>query len=94
MFKKMRITKGEKWLYTIGILCTIGILVVQIFGGATTGNIGMSIERVKRNIETQEKKNESLTMKISELTSFTNVNDIIKNMGLAYNYDNIVNIDK
>jgi len=48
---------------------------------------------VKYNIDAKEKKNESLTMKVNELTSFENVNSVVKEMGLAYNNDNIIVID-
>ena len=50
----------------------------------------MSIEEVKYNIDDQKKKNESLTMKVNELTSFENVKGVVKEMGLAYNNDNII----
>ena len=42
----------------------------------------------------QEKTNESLTMQVNELTSFENVQKVVKEMGLAYNNNNIIVIDK
>ena len=33
-------------------------------------------------------------MKVNELTSFDNIKDSIKDMGLAYNNDNIIVIDE
>ena len=36
------------------------------------------------------KKNESLTMKVNELTSYENLNSVLKDMGLAYNNENII----
>ena len=32
-------------------------------------------------------------MKVNELTSFDNIKDVVKDMGLAYNKDNIVIVD-
>ena len=49
---------------------------------------------LKFDLSDQEKKNESLTMKVNELTSFSKVDEVVKEMGLVYNYENIVNIDK
>ena len=53
----------------------------------------MSIEKTEYKINNQKKTNESLTMKVNELTSFENVNDVVKEMGLAYNNDNIIVVD-
>ncbi len=49
---------------------------------------------MKKSIAIQEKKNESLEMKINELASLDNVQDIIKQEGLTYNNDNIKNINR
>lgn len=93
--RKMRITKGERMIYFIGaFLCPVCILIVQIFGGASIGNLNLSVEKLKYEITNQEKTNESLDMQVSELTSFDKVKDVVKNMGLAYNNDNIIVIEK
>ena len=52
------------------------------------------VEKLKADVSTQAKKNESLTMQVNELTSFDYVDGIVKNMGLAYNNDNIIIIDE
>lgn len=92
--RKMRITKGERLLYTSGFICLVATLVLKIFCGANMGNLSMTVEKLKYNIDNQDKKNESLTMKVNELTSFSKVNDVVKDMGLAYNNDNIVTIEE
>ena len=38
----------------------------------------------------QEKKNQSLVMQVNELTSYENLDSVLKDMGLAYNNENIV----
>ena len=53
----------------------------------------MSIEQKRYDIADQEKMNESLTMKVNELTAYAKVKDVVSDMGLAYNNDNIVIID-
>lgn len=88
---KLKITKGERMIYFMGaVVCPICILVVQIFCGASIGNLNLSVEKLKYEISNQEKKNESLDMQVSELTSFDKVKDVVKDMGLAYNNDNII----
>ncbi len=92
--KKSRITKGEKFLYFYASLAFVLMLGVKIFCGAMVGELKMSIEEKKYKIDSQEKTNESLTMQVNELTSFENVKEVVNEMGLAYNNENIVVIDK
>lgn len=92
--RRLRITKGEKMLYTVAVLCAVLSFASSIFCGANIGNLKMNVEKLKYDITQQEKKNESLTMKVNELTSFDKVKDVAKEMGLEYNNDNIVIINK
>lgn len=91
--RRSRLTRGEKMLYSLSFICLLGIVVTKIFLGANITNLSMSVEQTKYDIESQEKKNESLTMKVNELTSFDKVKDIVSEMGLAYNNDNIIIIN-
>lgn len=91
--RKARVTKGEVLLYATAFICLFGIVVMKIFCGAGMTHLDMNIEKVKYNIADQEKKNESLTMKVNELTAFDKVKDVVADMGLAYNNDNIVIIN-
>ena len=88
--RKSRVTKGEKMMYFMIIFAVVFSLGIKTFCGASISEMKMSIEEVKYNIDAQEKKNESLTMKVNELTSFENVKGVVKEMGLAYNNDNII----
>lgn len=90
----MRFSKGEKLLYVSAFLCFIFTFVIQVFCGASVGNLNMSVEKLKYEINTQDKKNESLAMKVSELTAFDKIKDVVKDMGLAYNNDNIIVIEQ
>lgn len=88
--QKKLVSRGEKILYTIGALCFVMTMVIKIFCGASIGHLNLAVEKVKYEIDEQAKKKESLTMKVDELTSFDNVKDIVKDMGLAYNNSNII----
>ena len=90
---KSKITKGEKVLYFYATLAFFLMLGLKIFCGASIGEMKMSIEEIKYNIDSQSKTNESLTMKVNELTSFENVKKVVQEMGLAYNNENIIVID-
>lgn len=92
--RKLKISKGEKLLYTCAVLALCSTFLVKIFCGASIGNLNIMVEKLKSDISTQSKKNESLTMQVNELTSFDYVNNIVKNMGLAYNNENIIIINE
>lgn len=88
--KLSKFTKGETMLYSLGVFSLVAIVCIQVFCGASIGNLNLSVEQLKGDINTEEKKIESLNMKVSELTSFDNVKNVVKDMGLAYNNDNII----
>jgi cell division protein FtsL len=88
--KKSKITKGERLLYFAGIFCLVATVVVKIFFGASVGNYQMSNEKIRYQISVEQKDVESLTMQVNELTSFDNVQSVVKDLGLAYNNDNII----
>jgi len=92
--KRVKVTKGEKLLYTCAIFALCGTFLLKIFCSASIGNLNIIVEKLKADVSTQAKKNESLTMQVNELTSFDYVNNVVKNMGLAYNNDNIIIIDE
>lgn len=77
-------------LYTMGFLCILFTVVIRVFSSASISNLKMDIEKVSYKIENQEKKNQSLVMQVNELTSYENLNSILKDMGLAYNNENII----
>ncbi len=90
----IRFTKGEKLLMSCCLFLLITMLLVQVFCGSLEGNLNMSVEKLKYQIQEQEKKNESLQMQVSELTSYDKIKHIVKEMGLAYNNENIIVVTK
>lgn len=91
--KKKKVTRGEKLLYTSGVLCFSFAIIIKIFFGASIGNAKMSNEEMRYKINSEKKNVESLTMQVNELTSFDNVQSVVKDLGLAYNNDNIIVVD-
>lgn len=92
--KLVRFTKGERLLYGFSIFALSCTFLIKIFCGAGVGHLNMSVEKLQYNINTQVKTNESLTMKVNELTSFDNVKSLVKDMGLAYNNENVIIISE
>ena len=88
--KIVRLTKGERMLYTLGFLCLVLTIVIRVFSSASISNLKMDIEKINYKIENQERKNQSLTMQVNELTSYENLSGVLNDMGLAYNNENII----
>ena len=86
----VRLTKGEKLLYALGVFCIVATIVLKVFSSASISNLKMSMEEISYKIEKQEKKNQSLVMQVNELTSYENLSSVLKDMGLAYNNKNII----
>lgn len=86
----VRLTSGEKLLYTLGVFCFLLTFVTKVFCSANISNLKMDIEKISYKIENQQRKNQSLAMQVNELTSYENLNNVLKEMGLAYNNENII----
>ena len=63
-----------------------------MFTKAALSQINYEVEKVNKEIATQEKKNESLNMAINELASLDKIQQVAEDQGLSYNNDNIKSI--
>ncbi|MEG1351039.1 MAG: cell division protein FtsL [Bacilli bacterium] len=90
--KRLKMSKFEKLLYVFtGFLIAISPLLV-IFSKGTLAKVNFDVEKVKKEITSQSKKNESLAMKINELASLDKIQELAKEQGLSYNNSNIKTI--
>lgn len=87
--KKVKMGKFEKLLYVFTITLILSCPLIIVFSQATLSKINYEVEKSKKQIESQEKKNESLTMKINELASLDKIQEVADDQGLSYNNDNI-----
>ena len=87
---KIRLTRGEKLLYTTGAICMVLAIFLRVFSSASICDLKIDIEDVSYKIKKQEKTNQSYLMQVNELTSYENLNSVLKDMGLAYNNENII----
>ena len=92
--RTLRLNSKERFIYTIGVISFIALFVTTIFFETQISNLKMNIEKINYQIENQEKKNQYLTMQVNELTSYENVSAVIEDLGLAYNNENIIVINK
>ncbi len=90
--KIVKMSKFEKILYVFAITLLLIAPVTIVFTKSALSEINFKVEKMKKQIATKEKTNESLEMKINELASLDNIKSVIKSEGLTYNNDNIKNI--
>lgn len=87
--RKVKFLKGEKLMYGILVMMILAIPVAKVCTQAILSESNIKVERMKKDINKQQRYNESLSMKISELASLENIESIANELGLSYNNDNI-----
>ena len=91
---QVRVSKFGKLLYTIAAVLLLVSPLSIVFSKATLAQINFEVEKEKKQIDQQTKKNESLTMAINELASLTKIQQVAQEQGLSYNNSNIKTIEK
>lgn len=90
--KRLKMSKFERLLYIFTIFLVTLTPLSIIFAQATLSEINYKVEKTKKQIAIQTKKNESLQMKIDELASLDKIKEVAKENGLVYENDNIQNV--
>lgn len=86
-------TKIERFLYKSFICLTILLIVGIVFGQVSLAKINLEVQRLKEQVENKEEENQSLVMKINEMASLENIQNVSNDIGLAYNDENIMTIE-
>ena len=92
--KRLRLLKGEVFMYFILLGLIVSIPTINIFSKALLSETNIKTEKLKSKIEKQEASNESLEMQIDELVSMENIQKIAELYGLSYNSGNIISAAK
>lgn len=91
--KRFGFSKFEKLLYGLAIFLFVLFPFATVFSQATLSKVNYDVEKIKNEVTAQEKKNESLSMKISELASLDKIQEVAESEGLSYNNSNIKSIN-
>lgn len=81
--------KGERFLITILLFLVIAFPLCEVSSKAMLSKTNIEVESIKEKVSDQEKRNESLSMKINELASLDKVQNVASSLGLEYNNNNI-----
>ncbi len=87
--KRVKFLKGEKLMYILLAVMILAIPVAKVCTQAILSESNIKVERLRKDINKQQRYNESLSMKISELASLENIESIANELGLSYNNNNI-----
>ena len=87
-------TKGEGLLKTLTVIFFVGFLLSTFVLSAKVQSSNSELQRLKSKIESQEKMNLSMQMKINELASVDNALEVADANNLKYNNNNIRVISK
>ena len=87
-------TKGEGLLKTLTVIFFVGFLLSTFVVSAKVQSSNSELQRLKSKIESQEKMNLSMQMKINELASLDNALEVADANNLKYNNNNIRVISK
>ena len=90
--KKLKISKFEKFIFSLAIFLLIIAPVSIVFAQSTLSKINFEVEKQKKEISAQKKTNESLSMTIDELASLTKIQEVAEQQGLSYNNNNIKSV--
>ncbi len=83
----------ERFLYKLCIVIIVLLIVSIVFSETKIAQINIEVQNLEREVMEQKKVNDSLEMKIDEMTSLDNINEISEEFGLSYNSDNIKTIE-
>ena len=91
--KQKLLSKFERIMYSLCILIIISLIVGIVCCETNIAKTNLEIQKLEKDVEKQKKRNESLNMKIDEMTSLDNIKEISEQYGLSYHSENIKTIE-
>ncbi|MDD4187827.1 MAG: hypothetical protein PHX04_03595 [Bacilli bacterium] len=88
--KKVKLSGVDKFMITILVSLALLTPLIVVLSKSILSRSNIEVEKIKSKVEKQETINESLMMKINELASLSNIQDVAKEFGLSYINDNII----
>lgn len=88
--KKIKVRFVDRLITGLIITLIVASPIVVVYSKSALSKSNIELERMKNKIEKQETMNESISMKINEIASLSNIQDIAKEKGLSYQNDNII----
>ena len=90
--KSKKALQREKKMYKMFIFITILLITGIVYSRATLSKINLEVQALNETIKEEKEDNQSLVMRINEMVSLENIQEISNSLGLTYNNDNIVSV--
>lgn len=90
--KNNMVSKIERFMYKSFIFMSLILVVGIILTKATLSQVNLEVQKLNNKIKSQKEDNQSLVMKINEMVSLENIQEVSNEYGLAYINDNIKTI--
>ena len=91
--KVVKLSGFEKFIFVITFLIVVFSPVMSIFAKSSLSKANYEVEEKKEEIAMQAKSNQSLQMKINELASLENLENVAKEQGLSYTSNSVKTIE-
>lgn len=91
--KKKRVSKIESFLYKSMITLSVFLIIGIVMGQAALARINLEVQKLNERVSSKKDENMSLVMKINEMASLENIENVSSDMGLAYNNENIKTVE-
>lgn len=91
--KKKFLSSFERVIYKLCIVIVIGLIIGIVMCETSIAQTNVEVQKLEHEVEKQKKRNESLNMKIDEMTSLDNIKEISEKYGISYHSENIKTID-
>ena len=88
--KQSKLKAMDRLMISILAILILATPLIIVFSKSALSKTNIEVERMRVKLEKQQTINQSLTMKINELASLSNIQDIAREYGLSYNNDNII----
>ena len=88
--RRVKLHTIDRLMIGLIVLLLVASPVVIVYSKSVLSKSNIEVEKMRNKIEKQETINESITMKINELASLSNIQDVAKNYGLTYQHENII----
>lgn len=92
--KTMKFIAFERKFEILGAIILVFLWAISFFAKISLSSINVEVERLSKEVKTQNQTNQSLSMKINELASLENIQEVANSEGLAYNNGNIIVVNE
>ena len=93
--KRIKLLKGEKFMFFLIVFFGFVVMPTSwVYTKALLSETSIELEKINSKIDSQNDKNEALSMQIDELASIENIQSIASANGLSDNNSNIRTINE